>query len=210
MSPITRPYRGVSAEDRTAERRTRLLAAGLDLLGTVGWEQTTMTAVCARAKLTERYFYEQFTGRDDLLRAVVDQIADEARTTVAVALAGAPDRPEAAVEAMISAFVVFITEDPRKGRAALVESAAADPLRRRRHELLREFAHLLVLKTHDLFGADAWAPPRDEINAMLFIGGLAEVLTGWLNGEITASRDDIIEAAIDQFMATARHLANHP
>jgi len=204
MPSTTRPYRGVSAQERTAGRRARLVAAGLDLLGTVGWEQTTMTAVCAHAKLTERYFYEHFNGRDELLRAVVDQIADEARATIAAALADAPSDPAATAAAMISAFVVFVTDDPRKGRAALVESAAADPLRRRRHELLREFAHLLVVKTHDLFGAHAWTPPRDEINAMLFTGGLAEVLTGWLNHEITASPADIIAAATDQFLATAR------
>src|SRR5215469_6086160 len=124
MPSTTRPYRGVSAEARKAERHAKLVAAGLDLLGTVGWEQTTMTAVCAHAKLTERYFYEHFSGRDELLRAVVDQIADEARATIAAALADAPSDPAAAATAMISAFVVFVTDDPRKGRAALVESAA--------------------------------------------------------------------------------------
>jgi AcrR family transcriptional regulator len=199
----TRPYRGVSAEDRRAQRRTRLIAAGLDLLGTVGWEQTTMTAVCARAKLTERYFYEHFTGRDQLLLAVVDQVADEARTTVVNALATAPREPRAAAHAMITAFVDFITDDPRKGRAALVESAAADSLRARRHELLREFAHLVVVQAHALFGARALPPPRDEINALLFVGGLAELLTAWLSGEITASRTDIVDVATDQFVATA-------
>jgi AcrR family transcriptional regulator len=203
MPSTTRPYRGVSAQARRAERRTRLIEAGLDLLGTVGWEQTTMTAVCARAKLTERYFYEHFASRDELLLAVVDRVADEARTVVAAALAGAPKQPAVAAHAMISAFVTWITGDPRKGRAALVESAAADGLRRRRHELLREFAHLLVVAARDLFGDDALTPPRDEINAMLFIGGLAEVLTGYLSDEITASTEDIIAAATDQFMATA-------
>jgi len=199
----TRPYRGVSAEQRRAERRIRLVAAGLDLLGTLGWEQTTMTAVCAHAKLTERYFYEHFSGRDELLLAVVEQLAGEARATVAAALAAAPRRPRAAAHAMISAFVVFVTDDPRKGRAALIESAAADALRRRRHELLREFADLLVAKAHDLFGAKALPPPHDEINAMLFIGGLAELLTAYLSDELTATRDDIITAATNQFMATA-------
>jgi AcrR family transcriptional regulator len=203
MPSTTRPYRGVSAEDRRANRRNRLVAAGLDLLGTVGFEQTTMTAVCARAKLTERYFYEHFSGRDQLLLAVVDQVAAEARATIWAALATAPREPRAAATAMITAFVDFITDDPRKGRAALVESAAADPLRGRRHELLREFAHRIVVEAHALFGARALQPPRDEINALLFVGGLAELLTAWLSGEITADRADIVATATDQFVATA-------
>jgi AcrR family transcriptional regulator len=199
----TRPYRGVSAADRSADRRTRLIAAGLDLLGTAGWEQTTMTAVCARAKLTERYFYQHFTSRDQLLLAVVDQVADEARAVVAAALTDAPRTPSAAAHAMITAFVDYVTDDPRKGRAALVESAAADPLRRRRHELLREFAHLLVVEAHALFGDDALPPPRDEVNALMFVGGLAELLTAWLRDEITATRADIVATATEQFVATA-------
>ena len=203
MPSTTRPYRGVSAEDRKAGRRARLIAAGLDLLGTVGWEQTTMTAVCGRAKLTERYFYEHFTGRDQLLLAVVDQVADEARATIGAALAAAPREPRAAAHAMITAFVDFITDDPRKGKAALVESAAADPLRQRRHELLGEFAHRIVDQAHALYGEQALPPPRDEVNALMFIGGLAELLTAWLSGEITANRDDIVAAATDQFVATA-------
>ncbi len=203
MPSTTRPYRGVSAEDRKADRRNRLIAAGLDLLGTAGWEQTTMTAVCARAKLTERYFYEHFSSRDELMLAVVDEVAAEARATIAAALAAAPREPRAAAGAMITAFVDFITDDPRKGRAALVESAAADPLRGRRHELLREFAHRIVVEAHALFGDEALPPPRDEINALLFVGGLAELLTAWLGGEITADRADIVAAATDQFVATA-------
>ena len=71
----SRRYRGVSGDERRADRRRRLLEAGLQLLGTVGWEQTTMTAVCAEARLTERYFYESFRNREQLLLAVLDGIA---------------------------------------------------------------------------------------------------------------------------------------
>lgn len=206
VSSPTRPYRGVSAEDRTAERRARLLEAGLELLGTVGWEQATMTAVCAAAKLTERYFYENFANREELLVEVADQVAAEARARVVAALAdarAANAEPKVLAKAAITAFVDFVTADPRRGRVALVESAAADPLRRRRHVLLRGFARLVVTEAHAMFGVAALPPPRDEINAMLFVGGLAELLAAWLTGEISASRDDIVDAATDQFAATS-------
>jgi AcrR family transcriptional regulator len=203
VSSPTRPYRGVSAEDRTAERRARLLEAGLELLGTVGWEQATMTAVCATAKLTERYFYENFANREELLVAVVDQVAAEARGRVIAARKASKGEPKVLARAAIAAFVDFVTEDPRRGRVALVESAAADPLRRRRHELLRGFAQLVVAEAHAMFGDEALPPPRDEINAMLFVGGLAELLAAWLTGEISASKDDIVDAATDQFAATS-------
>ena len=203
VSVPTRTYRGASAEERKAERRDRLLAAGLAVLGTLGWERTTMTSVCAEAKLTERYFYESFSGRDELLLAVVDQIAAEAKATVLAALRSAPAEPRAAAREAIAAFVGLFAADPRKGRVAILESAAAPPLRRRRQELLREFTELIVAEGHALFGAAALPPPRDQINALLFAGGLAELLAAWLTGEIDATNDQLVDAAADQFAATA-------
>lgn len=163
-----------------------------------------MTAVCTQAKLTERYFYESFRGRDQLLLAVVDHVADEVRTTVLAAVESTSDDPHIRSRAAISAFVDLLTTDPRKGRAAIVEAAAAEPLRSRRHELLRDFAELIVTQARSLYGSAAHDPPRDRINALLFVGGLAELLTTWLNDEITASTDDIVNAATEQ-LAAATH-----
>lgn len=204
VSSTTRPYRGVSAEQRKTQRRARLLDAGLELLGNAGCEHTTMTAVCTRAKLTERYFYESFRSREQLLLTVVDQVADEVRETVLAAVEATSNDPHTRSRAAISAFVDLLTADPRKGRAAIVESAAAEPLRRRRHELLREFADLIVTQARSLYGTAAHAPPRDEINALLFVGGLAELLTAWLGNEIVATPADIIEAGTEQ-LAAALH-----
>ena len=70
MAGVVRPYRGISADERRASRRARLLDAALEEVGERGMAGTTMTAVCARAGLTERYFYESFADRDEMLRAV--------------------------------------------------------------------------------------------------------------------------------------------
>jgi AcrR family transcriptional regulator len=199
----TRPYRGISATERTARRRAELMAAAFDLLGTVGWEQATMTAICARAKLTERYFYESFASRDELLVAVFEELSDRIRGVVVDALASAPPDPEGTARTAITVFVDLLTEDPRIGRVAMVESAASGVLRQRRHQILGEFADLIVERAHEVFGADALSAPRDRLNALLFTGGLAEVLTAWLAGEVTASKTDIIETAVNQFVRTA-------
>ena len=88
--PVVRPYRGISAAERRADRRRRLLDGGLDVLAEVGVAGLTMTAVCARAGLTERYFYESFRDRDGLLRALSDQLADEVTEAIRRAIATAP------------------------------------------------------------------------------------------------------------------------
>ncbi|MFC4000421.1 TetR/AcrR family transcriptional regulator [Prauserella oleivorans] len=198
-----RSYRGVSAQQRHDQRREQLLDAGLDLLGTVGWRKTTMTAVCARAGLTERYFYESFANRDELLLAVIDRIAGRIRDVALAALAG-PGDPQAKVEAAVGALVDLLTHDPRVGRAAMLESAAAEPLRARRHELLLEFAQLIATQAHALYGDEALPPPRDQVNGLMLTGGLAELLMAWLSGELSITRQDIIDIVARQFAVTAR------
>ncbi|EXG82920.1 TetR/AcrR family transcriptional regulator [Cryptosporangium arvum] len=182
-------YRGVSAADRVAERRTRLLAAGLTIWADPG-VRTTMTAVCAEAGLSERYFYESFTGLDALLEAVMNDIAAEIETTSRRAAEAAEGGPAERVHAAVRAFVELLLDDPRKGRVAIVESVAVPKLRQRRTELLRYLAHQSAIEAQRLLGARV-----DEVAGLLFIGGMAELVTAWLDGTVDATADEIVAAA---------------
>jgi AcrR family transcriptional regulator len=201
--PPPRRYGGVSGEQRRAARRARLLEAGLELIGTLGWEQTTMTAVCGKARLTERYFYESFRNREDLLLAVLDAVAEQIRLAIVDALRAQRADPEAAVRAAVEAFVDALTEDPRRARLTMVEAVAAPPLRRRRSELMREFATLIVAQNQRLYGASALEGPQAEISAILYVGGVAELFTAWLSGDLAASRAQVVDAAVGLFAAAA-------
>lgn len=199
MNATPRRYRGVSAEERRAARRRQLLDAALELVGTRGVERTTMTAICAEAGLTERYFYESFTARDQLLLALVDEIADQVRTAVLAALSDTEGDAAARAHAALAAFAALLTDDPRKGRVAIIESATVPTLRQRRHELYRDFAALVVTQARTLFGDRALPTPRDEISARLLVGGLGELITAWLQSETSASIDDIVDEATRWF-----------
>jgi hypothetical protein len=69
-----RSFRGVSAEQRQAERQQKLLEAGLQCFGTHGFYKVTVREICAEAKLTERYFYESFKNTESLLVAVYQRL----------------------------------------------------------------------------------------------------------------------------------------
>ena len=63
----------------------RRIEAGIELFGTRGYANTPVKAICEEAGLTERYFYEAFDDREDLL--------DEIFTAVfsgGILLAGVP------------------------------------------------------------------------------------------------------------------------
>lgn len=188
-------YKGVSAADRAAERRRRLLDATLSVWADPG-QRTTMTAVCRAAGLTERYFYESFTGLDEVLTAVVEQVATEIETTTLAAADAAGSDPAARISAAVSAFVELLVADPRKGRVAIIEAAALPGLRARRTQLLRHFAHLAAEEAHH----HAARRHEDELAGLLFIGGMAEVVTAWLEGALDVDPDEVVATATRAFL----------
>ena len=195
-------YRGVSAEERRARRREQLLDAGLDLLGTEGWSAATMTAICARAGLTERYFYESFADREALLLAVFDRITAEAADVVLAAIEASPREARARSRAAIAAFVELMTEDPRKGRVAFVEALGSEALMRRRYETIRTFAALLAEQAREFYGMPEGNDQLVELTSFMLVGGLAEALMAWLGGELDTSREQLIDDSTDLFVAT--------
>ncbi len=202
MAGRGRSYRGLSAEERTAARRAALLDAALDLLGGDPPGSATMTAVCERAGLTERYFYESFRSRDELLVALLDRVATEVleRTEAVLDEEGPADLlARRALEALLD----VLAGDPRKGRFALTASLEVPVLRQRRADLLVGFEQLLAERTRRLYGDSAWVAPDDRIEATLFVGGLAELLAAWLAGSVPATREQVVAAAARHYAATA-------
>jgi AcrR family transcriptional regulator len=199
----TRPYRGVSAEQRRADRRERLLEAGLDLFGSDGWGATTVRGVCARAGLTERYFYESFKDREALLLAVFDEIIAEATRVVLEAVAAAPHDEREKSRAAIAAFVDLMTDDPRKGRVAFVEAMGSEQLMLRRLATMRAFAQLITDQAQAFYGKSSVPRADAELTALLLVGGLAETLIAWLGGSLELSRDRLVDHVADLFVAAS-------
>jgi AcrR family transcriptional regulator len=195
-------YGGVSAEERRARRREQLLEAGLDLLGTGGWAGATMTAICARAGLTERYFYESFADREELLLAVFDRVTAEAAEAVLAAIEAAPHEARPRTRAAIATFVELMTDDPRKGRVAFIEAMGSAALMARRFETIRTFAGLLGEQAREFYGTPKGGDQLVALTSFLLVGGLAEALIAWLAGDLETSREQLIEDCTDLFVAT--------
>src|ERR1700735_1278322 len=91
-----RPYGGESPADRVARRRGQFLDAGLELFGTDGYRATTVRGLCKQAKVTDRYFYESFSGTEDLLAAVYQTCMGRVQQRVVTALASVRDEDDIA------------------------------------------------------------------------------------------------------------------
>src|SRR5271167_4968356 len=82
LAQAPRRYRGMTPQERRAQRRERLLEAGLELFGTAGYAGSSIRAVSAAASLNSRYFYESFSDREDLLYHVYKCIVSEVAAAV--------------------------------------------------------------------------------------------------------------------------------
>ncbi|MET0594080.1 MAG: TetR/AcrR family transcriptional regulator, partial [Polyangiaceae bacterium] len=127
-----------------AERRSRLLDAGLALFGTRGYANTSIETICSKAGVTARHFYEQFESRDLLLLEVYEQVIQHAREAVVAALQGPHPHPQSRVTSGIEAYVHAILDDPRHARIACVEVVGAGPkVERRRRKAIHEIAKVI-------------------------------------------------------------------
>jgi AcrR family transcriptional regulator len=140
-----RRYGGMSAAERSEERRGRLLDAGLELFGTRGYAGTTIEDLCTEARLNPRYFYAEVDSREALLRAVYDRHVEEVRETVLEAIAAAPTDPRARMASGLRAFIEGSLADQRAARVNYFEMVGVSgELEGRRREVLGSYADLVA------------------------------------------------------------------
>lgn len=198
-----RRYGGRAAEERVAERRARLLAAGLELMGTRGVAGTTVRGVAEESGLAARYFYESFPNVEALQLAVFEQIAAEAAARSLGALATTPAGTPARTRAVLAEMVDLLLEDPRKGRVALIESITSPVLGPRVLEESRRFAGMLAATTSagDPGVAPEGLPVEVRLRAQFLIGGVAHTLGAALQGDIVVERERLVDVLVDLFSA---------
>jgi AcrR family transcriptional regulator len=122
-----RMYGGLSALERRAERRERLIEAGLELFGTLGFAKTTIPMLCSASGVTARHFYEEFESREALLRELYDHIAQNALERVVAALRDTGRDVRARIRHSNEAYFRYLTSDPRLARVYAIEAVGLNP-----------------------------------------------------------------------------------
>jgi len=196
-------YGGVSAADRQKERRRRLLAAGLDVIGEGGLSSATVRAVCREAGLSSRFFYENFSSVDELAAELIDQIFQCAIEAVLAAVAGGPADVSARNRIAIETFVRELTDDPRAARFILIEASGNEALSRRRRAMVRSAveAGLDQKRSSQSQTSEAYR----EVVLTVLIGGLIELLVTWMHG----LTDTDLPRIIDEYVQLANEISQH-
>jgi AcrR family transcriptional regulator len=177
----------VPLPDRQALRRDELIAAGVAHLGGPQGPALTVRGVCRSAGLTERYFYESFTDRDEFVRAVYDDVCARAMSALTTA-----KTPRDAVEQ----FVELMVDDPARGRVLLLAPGKEPVLTRSGAAWMPSFIELLQRKLTRI--AD---PVQAAMVATGLIGALTALFTAYLDGRLAATRAQFIDYCVDMLMS---------
>jgi AcrR family transcriptional regulator len=144
--PPTESLRGGS--DLARARKwlcVRIVQAMVEVVCEVSFASASIAAVCSRAKVSGRAFYEAFDSREECFLAALDEGHRRARVAVERASANSESWLDAVRNALVELLALFDRE-PQLARVCIVESLAAGrwALERREQHVASLFASMLV------------------------------------------------------------------
>jgi AcrR family transcriptional regulator len=212
ITPASGRYGGRSAAERRAERRERLLEAGLELFGAgPGYRATTVTALSAAAGLSTRQFYEEFRTLEDLLAELhlqVNDTAEQAVLAVLPELEGLNLAERCTV--LFRAYAAGATGDPRRSRIAFVEVIGVSPrMDRRRLARRARWIDFICGQLDEAVERGEIAPGDFRLPATAFIGSVNGLMHDWTVGWVEATLDQVIDTLLHMLLG-ALHLQQNP
>lgn len=192
----TRRYSGRSGDERSAERRARLLDSARTLIGSQGFAATSVDRICSTAKVSTRHFYELYDHKEAVLLDLYEQIVGYSFARAVESLEETTGRTmRERVPAVLLAYVGPMIEDAHAARVAFIEIMGASP---RLEERRLEFRESLV----GLVGAEgAAAVARGEIAdrdfriaALALTGAANAIIYDWAMDTDHGSVEDLEEA----------------
>ncbi|WJR35911.1 TetR/AcrR family transcriptional regulator [Mycobacteroides immunogenum] len=203
---MKRGYGGISAAQRSADRRLQLLDAALEAVGGAGYEALTVSGLCRVTGLNDRYFYEHFPNREAIFESLVEHLAEQTLALMnAAGNAVSDEDPRAVVEAGLKAFVKSIADDPRKARVIFVEAPARES--RSHRTKIRDMFVALSRQVLDVHGKDVieGVAGQSDLAGIYAYGGVAETITSWVVGDLNCTEDELLQSLTEIFMAIVNH-----
>ena len=167
-------------------QRARLLAGAVRAVDRYGYAHSTVSEITALAHVSRRTFYELFSGSEECLLRMFEEILDRARSQVAAAeLDGLAWRER--MRGGLWAILCFLDAEPVLARAGVVQSARGGPrVIELRERLLAELA-AVIDEGRAAAGRGADSP---ELIAEGLVGAVASILhTRLVRGESAPLRN---------------------
>lgn len=167
------------------------MSAARGLLAEGGWATASLRAICARAKLADRYFYESYRDRDALLTALVDEITQEIVAAVAPRVLVAPANVAARSRAAIEAALDVIEANPGLIRVLFFETPDSRAVYQHRRAAMRRFAEYVATEGAAMAEGDRPSLTDLRLTAHALLGAFNELLIVRDEGELALTRDEL-------------------
>lgn len=189
-----RTYGGRSAADRRAERRERLMAAGLELFGTDGYATSSIEKLCTHAGVSTRNFYEEFSSREDLLITLHVRVLERSFRAVIAAFEDADGLAvEERFELAVRAFIHTTASDPRWARLAYVEViGVSDAVEKHRVTWRNKWADFMVAEANRAVHRGEAAQRDFTMAAVALIGAVNELVHHYSISRGRITLDEVI------------------
>src|SRR3954470_21788575 len=125
MTPEARELMAPSKAARAQQTRQALLLAARALFGEHGYASTSIDEVVKRAGVTKGALYHHFRDKDDLFRAVVEDVKGDVTTVVGTAFLAAAATPDS-LDSVTQGCFAFIDAhlDPAVQRITILDARA--------------------------------------------------------------------------------------
>ncbi|GAB2564014.1 TetR/AcrR family transcriptional regulator [Nocardia heshunensis] len=195
-------YAGLSADERRAQRREQLRGVALEVIAEEGIAGLKVRALCTRAGLNDRYFYEAYGHADRLLYELVDEQLAEVVAAVMGVIATAPADTRIRLRAVVEAGVTAIADHPARRRLA-IDMQTTDELRQRRTDLVGVVAEVMLDQGRELLGEAAVEGLHSRLAARTVAHGGLEILIEWLRGELDIDRAQLVDFLVAMILTAS-------
>lgn len=153
-------------------QRRRIFDAIADVTSLAGYAAMSVEQITGTAGVSRRTFYDAFKSKEDAFLAALDSATERLVARVQAAYDDS-ETFAAGVRNGLSAFLQFLSDDPRYADMLVVEIMAAGPEAiERRNVVMRGFVQLLRSGAETL--PDRRRPP--DLTAETIVGGIYEVV----------------------------------
>jgi AcrR family transcriptional regulator len=193
----------------SAQRRTLLVKAALDVIAEKGVTGATTRAIVAAAGMSLASFHYAFRSHDEMMRELIAHVVGAETAAVELTLRAGTDI-RSALRAGLQAYLDYVVADPAHERALqeLVHYAMRTPGLERLAQAQYEAYRVGVTRVIEHGAAAAgvtWTVPVDEV-ARLAVAFTDGVTLAWLADRDTEAAERVLDFAADSLAALATSL----
>jgi AcrR family transcriptional regulator len=188
-----RKYGGVQADLRTEERKQKIISAGLESFGTIGYAKTSIKKICALAGLTERYFYESFHCKEDLLSAVYQSIIEELLTKTDEVINQSSVQSKTTAYEALKLYFQVLQDDPRIARVLFFEILGVSPrIDGEYQKAIQDLSNNAIRILPMVFPAIDHQKTKHTIFPAAIAGAIIQVASQWTLNHFTPPLEEIL------------------